>query len=202
MENKIKKNLLFLTAVTLISGASPAKTGCISSKPVEQTESPDINAEQMQIICDPDLDPFDSKDGGKAYFNAWNGMGKGKDFEFFMEECKGKIENERSAEMLENSNKTEKWITKQIEEKSRHLSFFDNTDEFPTGKYFLRVDAENHVIYTVRKSNKEFLFEFYLLFYKQDTKTSNLCLTFQAVSSDIRNYIKVLLPIDQNLLNR
>ena len=200
MKNKIKKNLLFFTAVTLISGgASPAKTGCISSKPVVHTESPAINAEQMQIITESKHLPWVSADGGKAYFNAWNGMGKGKDFEFFLEECKEKIENEKSAETLENSEKTEMWVTKEINQESRRYSFLNNTDEFPIGKHFLRVDAENHIIYTVKRSDKEFLFEVYLLFYKQDAKTSNLSLICQAVSKDIKNYINVLLPIDKKL---
>ena len=200
MKNKIKKNLLFLTAVTLISGASPAKAGCIYSKPTP-SESPFVNMEQRDILNDPKSIPWVSPDGGKAYFNAWNGMGKGKDFEFFLEECKEKIENERSAETLENSEKTEMWVTKEINQESRRYSFLNNTDEFPVGKHFLRVDTENHIIYTVRRSDKDFLFEFYLLFYKQDKNTSNLSLICQAVSEDIKNYINVLLPIDKELFH-
>lgn len=198
MKNKIKKNLLFVTAVTLISSALPAKAGCISSKPTP-SESPFVNMEQGDILNDPKSVPWVSDDGGKAYFNAWNGMGKGKDFEFFLEECKEKIENEKSAETLENSEKTEMWVTKEINQESRRCSFLNNTDEFPIGKHFLRVDYENHIIYTVRRSNKEFLFEFYLLFYKPDTNTFSLSLICQAVSKDIKNYLNVLLPIDQEL---
>ena len=202
MKYKITRNLLSLTAVALISSASFIEAGCISSKPVVQTESPDIDAEQMQIILDGKHLPWVSADGGKAYFNAWNGIGKGKDFELFFEECKEKIENEKSAETLENTDKTETWITKEISQTSRRYSFLNNVEEFPIGKYFLRVDSENHVIYTVRKSDKDFLFEFYLLFYKQDTKTLNLSLICQAVSCDIGNYINVLIPTDKELINQ
>lgn len=201
MKNKTMKNLLCLTAAALISGSSTGMAGCISSKPVVHTQSPAIDAEQMEIILGSKHLPWVSSDGGKAYFNAWNGMGKGKDFEFFLKECKEKIENKASAEMLENSDKTEEWVTKEINQESRRYSFLNNTDEFPIGKYFLRVDPENHVIYTVRRSNNDFLFEFYLLFYKEETNTSNLSLMCRAISCDIGNYINVLLPTDRKLIN-
>ena len=93
MKNKTMKNLLCLTAAALISGSSTGMAGCISSKPVVHTQSPAIDAEQMEIILGSKHLPWVSSDGGKAYFNAWNGMGKGKDFEFFLKECKEKIES-------------------------------------------------------------------------------------------------------------
>ena len=200
MKNKIKKSLLFFTAVTLISGASPAKSGCISSKPTP-SESPLVNTELNDILNDPKSLPWKSRDGGEAYFNAWNGIGKGKDFELFLEECNEKIENEKSARLLENTNKTEAWATQPLNKESKHLSFLDNPNEFPPGKHFLRVNVVNHTIYTVKRSDNDFLFEFYLLFYKEETNTSNLSLMCRAVSYDIRNYINVLLPTDKELLN-
>lgn len=198
MKNKIKKNLLCLTAVALASSALSAQTGCISSKSINP-DPPHVSTEQMEIISNSRFLPWNSPDGGKAYFNAWNGLENGKDFQYFLEECHEKIENEKSAKTLEDSDETEEWLTKEIDEKSKHLSFLEDSTEFPQGKFFLRVDTENRVIYTVKKSGDHFLFEFYLLFYR--VNTSYLSLTCQAVSSDIRNYINVLLPTDKELIN-
>lgn len=199
MKNKTLKKLLFMAAVALILNESYAESGCIFSKPVDSSESSVISREQTQILINPRFLPWNSSDGGKAYFSAWNGLENGKDFRLFLEECSEKIENEKSAKTLENSVKTDEWITKEIDEKSKHLSFLKNETEFPEGKYFLRIDTENRIIYTVKKSNDEFLFEFYLLFYRENT--SYLSLMCRAVSSDIKNYVNILLPTDRNLIN-
>ena len=95
MKNKIKKNLLCLTAVALASSALPAQTGCISSKSINP-DPPHVSTEQMEIISNSRFLPWNSPDGGKAYFNAWNGLENGKDFQYFLEECHEKIENEKA----------------------------------------------------------------------------------------------------------
>ena len=95
MKNKTVKNLLFIAAVALILSKSYAKSGCVSSKPADSSESSVISREQTQILINSKFLPWNSSDGGKAYFKAWNGLENGKDFKSFLEECGEKIENEK-----------------------------------------------------------------------------------------------------------
>lgn len=143
--------------------------------------------------------PTDAADGGLEYFWAWNGVRFKEDFEAFAKKYKDIKDNVTSAKSLPDSEKDEFWLTVLQYGNVHPLEWLEKCMDMDRSKYLLRIDEENHLIYTVRKSGDLYLFSFYLACINYDEPRLTRCCS--AVSSDMRNIKNILLPIDRELLN-
>lgn len=183
-----------LTSVFAGSGHSKPK------KPDENSDSSGFTQNQLAVLNNPNYFPTCSNDGGIAYFNAWNGINGGKDFEMFLKRYEDIIENEKNAELLLDSEKNENWSTSCAREVYSDLESFENKDDLESGKCFLRVNESHKIIYTVRKSEGTYLFTYYLTIIQYGRATvSPIC---HIISSDMRNTCKTLHPTDKMLINK
>ena len=143
--------------------------------------------------------PMYSEDGGKAYFWAWNGVKCKEDFDAFVKKYKAVANNTMSARLLPDSERNENWVTMPSYGNCYTLESFEEGRDPDPSKYLLRIDEGNHLIYTVRKSGDLYLFTFYLASCIKPTD-AKVCMGCFAISSDMRNIKKILLPIDKALL--
>ena len=201
MKNKFLKVLsLILSFGMVIPNLPNVFAGNGNSKPKE-TEKLDSDSgftqSQLTVLNNPNYFPTCSNDGGIAYFNAWNGINGGEDFEAFLERYKDTIENEKSAELLPDSEKNENWATSCAREIYSDLESFENENDLKSGKCFLRVNKSHKIIYTVRKSGSTYLFTYYLTFRQYNRATvSPIC---HVISSDMRHIWETLHPLDKAL---
>lgn len=172
-------------------GFSKPKTQPISA---DMKQAMDIWANQLKYS------PMYAEDGGKAYFWSWNGVKCKEDFDTFVKKYKGNADNTTSARSLPDSEQNENWMTMPSFGNCYALESFEESKEPDPSKYLLRIDEENHLIYTVRKSDDLYLFTFYLASCIEPTD-ARVCMGCFAVSSDIRNIGKILLPVDKELLD-
>lgn len=165
---------------------------------ISKLKIPPLSPEEQQasnIIRGWWNSPPYAQDGGIAYFWAWNKIWCEKDFDAFAEKYKDVKNNAKSAILLPDSMIDENWVTTSILGNVNTLETFENPD---ISKYLLRIDKKNNLIYTVRKSGNMYLFKFYLAAINDEKPMLAECCT--AISTDMRNISKVILPIDKELL--
>ena len=163
-------------------------------------QKPYFSPEQRSIISNPKYLPYYAEDGGRAYFNAWNGINEGNDFKLFLEKYSHMIENERSATELKDSRKSDEWSTGPVYGYSFALN---ELREYPSDEYLLRVDYEHKIVYAIRKSGHTYLCTFYILHISPKNKDEvRANLAYQFVLSPTNNVTKLLLPIDRHLLDK
>ncbi len=159
-----------------------------------------FNSGQRAIIADPRYLPAQSVDGGRAYFKAWNGVNEGKDFEAFVRAYSSVIQNERSATTLKNSERNSNWHTGTYF--AEYSDKLEDIESRYSGEYILRVDYENKIIYTIRKSGDEYLCTFYTLFFDCENPTDlGVGESYYLLLLSDSKVKQLLLPIDKELLN-
>ena len=206
MKNKFLKIFsLILSFGIIISGAPNVLAGGGFSKPKKIPMSAnmqrafDITIGTSEVPSYTHL-PTYAVDGGLAYFWAWNGVICKSDFDAFVAEYRNKVDNTTSARSLPDSDQNEDWMTIGTYGNSYTLEFFEEGKDPDPRKYLLRIDEENHLIYTVRKSGDLYLFTFYLASCIEPTD-AKLCRSCFAVSSNMLNIKNILLPVDRTLLD-
>ncbi|MBQ2671717.1 MAG: hypothetical protein IJG00_02790 [Clostridia bacterium] len=199
MKNKfLKISSLILSIVIMYIPYIHA--GGFMSKPA--TSKPTANMEPyIKTVSDPANQPWYAADGGKAYYNAWHYI-DGEAFEHFLERYSNIINNTTSATTLNDSLKDNTW---------RNFPTFGNAYEFLTfewpdtalsSKFLVRVDAENRIIYTIRKNGDEYLCKFYIAFGKNtEEKNVAVCLSYNWIVNSESPIKNILLPIDRELLD-
>ena len=190
---------LALSFGIIISGAPNVLAGGGFSKPNAEYFSP--NDPYIKIVSDPANQPWYAADGGKAYYNAWHYI-DGEAFEHFLERYSNIIDNTTSATTLNDSLKDNTW---------RNFPTFGNAYEFLTfewpdtalsSKFLVGVDAENRIIYTIRKSGDEYLCKFYIASGKNtEEKNVAVCLSYNWIVNSESPIKNILLPIDRELLD-
>lgn len=174
------------------------------SKPKAQPMSADMKRATDILNGLPEAPPYThlptyAADGGLAYFWAWNGVKFKEDFDAFAKKYKGIKDNTTSAKQLPDSARDEFWLTVPQYGNAHLLEWLEKSMDMDRSKYLLRIDKENHLIYTVRKSGDLYLFSFYLAFINYNEPRLTRCCS--VVSSDIRNIKKILLPVDKELID-
>lgn len=144
--------------------------------------------------------PVYAEDGGLAYFWAWNHVVCREDFEAFVAKYRNKANNTTSASSLADSQRNENWATMSSYGNGYTLEWFEESRETDPSKYLLRIDEANHLIYTVRKSGDLYLFTFYTASANTYEPYPKLVISCFAISSEMGNIKKLLLPIDRQLL--
>ncbi len=197
MNFKRLEKLIILATVPMImaGGGNVVLAGGSFSKPKTK-----FNAEQRAVFADPNYLPAQSADGGRAYFGAWNGVNEGKDFLIFVRAYSAIIKNERSATTLENSERNSNWRTRTYF--AEYPDKLENIESRYSGEYILRVDYENKIIYTIRKSGDEYLCTFYTLCFGCENPTDlGVGEGYYLLLSSDSKVKQLLLPIDKELLN-
>lgn len=195
-----KKFLKFLSFVlffgTIVFNLISVSAGGGSSKP----KAPEFDEHQKYIISRVEYAPGFASDGGKEYYGAWNGANGGRDFNIFVRTYSSMIQNERSARTLKDSEKIFNWHT---------CADFDApckievTESYLPGEYILRVDYENKIVYTIRKSGNEYLCTFYLVHVDSSSRSGvKGIVDYHFLISSDSDVIKLLLPIDRELLEQ
>ena len=209
MKNKfLKISSLILSLGMLVCSFSNAFAGVGASRPKKTPEShkrlPPMSVDLKRAIDiwanQLKYSPMYAEDGGKAYFWSWNGVKCKEDFDAFVKKYKAVANNTTSAQSLPNSERNENWATFPSYGNSYTLESFEESKDPGLSKYLLRIDEENNLIYTVRKSGDLYLFTFYLASCIEPTD-AKLCLSCFAVSSDMRNIKNILLPVDKELFD-
>lgn len=201
MKNKFFK--LFSLALSfgiIISRAQNVSAGGEFSKPKTQLTSADIKRAMDIWANQLKYSPMYAEDGGKAYFWSWNGVKCKEDFDTFVKKYKENADNTTSARSLPDSEQNENWMTMPSFGNCYALESFEESKDPDPSKYLLRIDEENHLIYTVRKSENLYLFTFYLASCIEPTD-AKLCRSCFAVSSGMGNIKNILLPVDKELLD-
>lgn len=197
MNFKILKRtaILAIMPLMLVSCRDVALAGCPFSKPKTK-----FSAEQRVVLADPSYFPAQSVDGGKAYFKAWNGANEGKDFEAFVRAYSSMIQNERPATTLKNSERNSNWRTRTYF--AEYSDKLEDIESRYSGEYILRVDYENKIIYTIRKSGDEYLCTFYTLCFGSESSTDfGVGESYYLLLSSDSKVKQLLLPIDKELFD-
>lgn len=200
MNFKVLKKLTILALVSIVF--SNSNHVVFAGGFVSKSNTTGFTSQQLHIISTPKYHPGNSpEDGGKAYFGAWNGGKKGKDFKKFIKSYSPVICNDVPASTLKDSAKVATtWRTGGT---FGNCFRIDDIESCYPGEYFLRADYENKIIYTIRKSGNEYLCTFYILFVNPNDSTDVRAETvyYLLLSSD-SNIKQLLLPIDRELLNQ
>ena len=149
-----------------------------------------------RIVSNPANFPDYAADGGKAYYNAWHHINS-EAFEQFLVKYSNIIDNTTSATALNDSAKDDQWHNCPKYGNAYELLTFEWPDTVDSFKFLLRVDAENRVIYTIRKSGDEYLCKFYVAC-REDVV---VCLSYNWVANDESPIKNILLPVDRALLD-
>lgn len=193
MKSKFLK-VLSLLLFAKIMCASHTYAGGIISQPNSGGFSP--NDPYVRIVSNPANQPWYAADGGKAYYNAWHHI-QSEAFEHFLEKYSKIIDNTTSATTLKNSVKNDEWHDFPTFGNAYELLTFEYPDTDDFLNFLLRVDAENRIIYTIRKSGDEYLCKFYIAF-REDAV---VCLSHNWIVNGKSPIKNILLPIDKELLN-
>ncbi len=194
IKNLKKIVMLAVTPLMLVGCGDVALAGCPFSKPKTK-----FSAEQRVVLADPSYFPAQSVDGGKAYFKAWNGANEGKDFSIFVQAYSSTIQNERPATTLKNSERSSNWRTRTYF--AEYSDKLEDIESRYSGEYILRVDYENKIIYTIRKSGDEYLCTFYTICFDCENPTDlGVGESYYLLLSSDSRVKQLLLPIDKELL--
>lgn len=193
MKSKFLKVLSLLLFAEIMC-ASHTYAGGIISKPNAGEFSP--NDPYIKIVSDPANQPWYAADGGKAYYNAWHHI-QSEAFENFLEKYSRIIDNTTSATTLKDSVKNDEWHDFPTFGNAYELLTFECPDTNDFFNFLLRVDAENRIIYTIRKSGDEYLCKFYIAF-REDAV---VCLSYNWIVNSESPIKNILLPIDRELLD-
>lgn len=194
MKNKfLKISSLILSMVIMYIPYIHA--GGFMSKPA--TSKPTANMEPyIKTVSDPANQPWYAADGGKAYYNAWHHI-QSEAFENFLEKYSRIIDNTTSTKTLKDSVKNDEWHDSPKYGNAYELLTFECPDTDDFSNFLLRVDAENRIIYTIRKSGDEYLCKFYIAF-REDAV---VCLSYNWIVNSESPIKNILLPIDRELLD-
>lgn len=201
MKNKLLKiSSLILSFGMAIANLPSVSAGGFVSKPV--SSKPVANIEPYKrILCDPTNEPWNAADGGKAYYNAWHHIDSGV-FEHFLERYSNIIDNATSATTLNDSVKDDGWHDSPKYGNAYEFLTFEWPDTALSSKFLVRVDAENRIIYTIRKSGDEYLCKFYIAFGKNtEEKNVAVCLSYNWILNSKSSVKNILLPVDKALLS-
>lgn len=78
---------------------------------------------------------------------------------------------------------------------------FEHPDTALSSKFLVRVDAENRIIYTIRKSGDEYLCKFYTACRHTGAKDVVVCLSYNWILNSESHIKNILLPVDKELLD-
>ncbi|MBQ6143200.1 MAG: hypothetical protein IJI84_01745 [Clostridia bacterium] len=193
MKSKFLKVLSLLLFAEIMC-ASHTYAGGIISQPNSGGFSP--NDPYVRIVSNPANQPWYAADGGKAYYNAWHHI-QSEAFENFLEKYSRIIDNTTSATTLKDSVKNDEWHDFPTFGNAYELLTFEYPDTDDFSNFLLRVDAENRIIYTIRKSGDEYLCKFYIAF-REDAV---VCLSYNWIVNSKSPIKNILLPIDRELLD-
>lgn len=193
MKSKFLKVLSLLLFAEIMC-ASHTYAGGIISQPNSGGFSP--NGPYVRIVSNPANQPWYAADGGKAYYNAWHHI-QSEAFENFLEKYSRIIDNTTSAKILKDSVKNDEWHDFPTFGNAYELLTFEYPDTDDFSNFLLRVDAENRIIYTIRKSGDEYLCKFYIAF-REDAV---VCLSYNWIVNSKSPIKNILLPIDRELLD-
>ncbi|MDO4199547.1 MAG: hypothetical protein Q4D57_02130 [Clostridia bacterium] len=203
MKNKFLKILsLILSCEIAISNLPSVSAGGSFSKPKMSDDVKRADEIIHGVPGHPGIfnSPMYAEDGGLAYFWAWNHVFCKKNFDAFIAKYRNKADNTASASSLADSQRNENWATMPSYGNGYTLEWFEESRETDPSKYLLRIDEANHLIYTVRKSGDLYLFTFYTASANTYEPYPKLVISCFAISSEIGNIKKLLLPIDRQLL--
>ena len=193
MKSKFLKVLSLLLFAEIMC-ASHTYAGGIISQPNSGGFSP--NDPYVRIVSNPANQPWYAADGGKAYYNAWHHI-QSEAFENFLEKYSRIIDNTTSATTLKDSVKNDEWHDFPTFGNAYELLTFEYPDTDDFSNFLLRVDAENRIIYTIRKSGDDYLCKFYIAF-REDAV---VCLSYNWIVNSKSPIKNILLPIDRELLD-
>ena len=193
MKSKFLKVLSLLLFAEIMC-ASHTYAGGIISQPNSGGFSP--NGPYVRIVSNPANQPWYAADGGKAYYNAWHHI-QSEAFENFLEKYSRIIDNTTSATTLKDSVKNDEWHDFPTFGNAYELLTFECPDTDDFSNFLLRVDAENRIIYTIRKSGDEYLCKFYIAF-REDAV---VCQSYNWIVNSESPIKNILLPIDRELLD-
>lgn len=199
MKNNFLKSLSLVLSMVIMCIPCVYAGGFVS-KPAT-SEFPAKMQPYIRIVSNPANYPWYAADGGRDYYNAWHHIDEGA-FEQFLEEYSNIIDNTTSATTLKNSVKDDMWDSFPTFGNAFEFSIFERPDTALSSKFLVRVDTENRIIYTIRKSGDEYLCKFYIAFGKNtEEKNVAVCLSYNWILNSESSVKNILLPVDKALLS-
>ncbi len=198
MKNKFFK-LLSLVITAVIVSIPCVHAGGFVSKPTT-SEFPAKMQPYIKIVSNPANFPWYAADGGRDYYNAWHHIDE-EAFERFLREYSNIIDNTTSATTLSDSVKDDRWHSLSASGNAFEFLTFEYPDTAFSSKFLVRVDAENRIIYTIRKSGDEYLCKFYFACRHTGSKDVVVCLSYNWIVNNESPVKNILLPVDRALLD-